>query len=94
MTLKGEFDYSDFSFLSQSIQKYEGIESKVEICLKGNKLTIDQAIELRNKIEKLYLSNYQKEHGMSKEEAEHEFFLHVTRATLARDMTSVEVSKN
>jgi len=94
MKLLGEFDYSDYSFLAESIQRYEGAESKVEICLKGNKLTLDQAIELRDKIENLYLRDYQKNHGMSREEAEHEFFLHVTRAMLSRDMTFVQVSKN
>ena len=92
--IKGEFDYSDYSFLSDNIARYEGFpQSAVSLELKGHTLSISEAKKLKDRIESLYMEKFIAQ-GLTKEEAEDEFVLHVLQASLNEAMTHVQVSRN
>ena len=92
--IKGEYDYSDYSFLSNCIMRYEDDpKSVVSVHIKGHTLDIPEAKDLKDKIERLYISKFMGE-GLSKEEAEDEFCVHVLHSMMEEEMTHVRVSQN
>jgi len=88
-----DYNYGDYVFLVESIQKYEGCEEDVKICLNGESLNLEDATGLSQRIERAYLASFQKQ-GLSKDEAEDEFYLHITRAMLSDRSGKLEVSRN
>ena len=88
-----EYSYGDYVFLVESIQKYEGCEEEVKICLKGETLNLEDATGLSKRIERAYLESFQKQ-GLTLDEAEDEFFAHITRAMLCERSNEIVVSRN